>query len=67
MERFFGSLKSEWLFEQRYGTHQAARLYVVEYIEMDCNNCRLHSPLGYQSPREIELAALRLKNVSALS
>ena len=56
MERFFGSLKSEWLADQRYGTRQAARRDVVEYIEMEYNSCRLHSTLGYQSPREIELA-----------
>ena len=56
MGRFFGSLKSEWLADQRYGTRQAARRDVVEYIEMEYNSCRLHSTLGYQSPREIELA-----------
>ncbi|EWG98782.1 hypothetical protein Q427_28675 [Halomonas sp. BC04] len=26
-------------------------------IEMEYNSCRLHSTLGYQTPREIELAA----------
>lgn len=57
MERFFGSLKSEWLTGQRYGSRQAARRDVIEYIEVEYNNCRLHSTLGYQAPREIELAA----------
>ncbi len=57
MERFFGSLKSEWLAGQRYGSRQAARRDVIEYIEMEYNSCRLHSTLGYQTPREIELAA----------
>lgn len=56
MERFFGSLKSEWLADQRYASHQAARRDVIEYIEMEYNSCRLHSTLAYQTPREIELA-----------
>lgn len=57
MERFFGSLKSEWLAGQRYYSRQAARRDVIEYIEMEYNSSRLHSTLGYQTPREIELAA----------
>jgi putative transposase len=57
MERFFGSLKSEWLADQRYTSRQAARRDVIEYIEMEYNSCRLHSTLDYQTPREIELAA----------
>lgn len=58
MERFFGSLKSEWLAGQRYGSRQAARRDVIEYIEMEYNSCRLHSTLDYQTPREVELAAV---------
>jgi len=57
MEHFFGSLKSEWLADQRYASRQAARRDVIDYIEMEYNSCRLHSTLGYQTPREIELAA----------
>lgn len=57
MERFFGSLKSEWLDGQRYWTRQAARRDVVIYIEMEYNSCRLHSTLGYQAPREIKKMA----------
>lgn len=57
MEHFFGSLKNERLADQGYETRQTARSDVVEYIEMEYSGCRLHSALGYQSPREIELAA----------
>lgn len=58
MERFFGSLKSEWLADQRYTSRQTARRDVINYIEMEYNSCRLHSTLGYQAPREIEKLAL---------
>lgn len=56
MERFFGSLKSEWTSSQRYITRAQARGDVVEYIEMLYNSERLHSTLGYRTPREKELA-----------
>lgn len=54
MERFLGSLKSEWLAGQRYWSRKSARRYVIEHIEMEYNSCRLHSPLSYQTPKEIE-------------
>jgi transposase InsO family protein len=56
MERFFGSLKGEWTDSQRYLTHEQARQDVIEYIEMHYNSERLHSTLGYITPREMELA-----------
>jgi len=30
---------------------------VIDYIEIEYNSCRLHLTLGYQTPREIEVAA----------
>ena len=57
MERFFGSLKSEWANGQRYTTREQARRDVIEYIEMHYNSDRLHSTLDYITPRERELAA----------
>jgi len=56
MERFFGSLKSEWTSTQRYATRAEARRDVIEYIEMHYNADRLHSTLGYITPREQQLA-----------
>ena len=40
-----------------YTTREAARLDVVEYIEMQYNSVRPHSTLGSLSPREWEKAA----------
>lgn len=40
MERFFGSLKSEWTDARVNTTREAARLDVVEYIEMQYNSVR---------------------------
>jgi len=56
MERFFGSLKSEWLADQRYRTRDQARRDIVQYIEMEYNSNRLHSTLGYITPREQQMA-----------
>jgi putative transposase len=56
MERFFGSLKSEWLADQRYLTRGQARRDIVQYIEMEYNSNRLHSTLGYITPREQQMA-----------
>lgn len=54
MERFFGSLKSEWTDDERYLTRKQAKDDVVDYIEMVYNSDRLHSTLGYVSPVEFE-------------
>jgi len=51
-ESFFGSLKTERVFFSSYTTRDAARMDVVDYIEMFYNNKRRHSYLGYMSPKE---------------
>lgn len=53
-ERFFASLKTERIFFKLYRTRAAARADIVDYIEMFYNSKRLHSYLGYLSPREFE-------------
>ena len=58
MERFFGSLKSEWTSARRYFTRAEARADVIEYIEMLYNSDRLHSTLNYITPREQEWAVV---------
>jgi putative transposase len=60
-ERFFRSLKSEWLSSCRFATRKAARLEVLDYISF-YNALRLHSTLGYVSPMEYEKE--RLKNAA---
>ena len=56
MESFFGSLKSEWVYHERYGTREQAMGSIFEYIEVFYNRQRRHSSLGYLSPTEFEAA-----------
>jgi transposase InsO family protein len=53
-ESFFGSLKTERVFFSSYKTREDARRDITDYIEMFYNSKRLHSHLGYLSPREFE-------------
>jgi putative transposase len=55
MERFFGSLKSERMDDNKYLTRGEAKKDVIDYIEMFYNSQRLHSTLGYVSPMEFEM------------
>jgi hypothetical protein len=41
-----------------------ARNTIFEYIETYYNNCRLHSALGYQSPRQYEAAYQKEKKTT---
>ena len=54
MERFFSSLKSEWLRDRVFPTHEAATTAIFEYIETFYNPKRRHQALGYQSPIQYE-------------
>ena len=54
MERFFSSLKSEWLRDKMFPTHEAATTAIFEYIETFYNPKRRHAALGYQSPIQYE-------------
>ena len=42
--------------DQRYLTREQARRDIVQYIEMEYNSNRLHSTLGYITPREQQMA-----------
>lgn len=53
-ESFFGSLKTERVFDTVYSTREGARRDIIDYIEMFYNSNRRHSYLGYLSPREFE-------------
>lgn len=54
-EAFFSTLKSECLpATQVFDSKAVARRELFEYIEIYYNNKRLHSALGYQSPRQFE-------------
>ena len=54
MERFFGSLKSEWIRHRVYAELSHASLDVSEYITQFYNDWRPHSYLGGLSPNQFE-------------
>jgi len=49
-ESFFKTLKTEWVYHERYRTRAQARNSIFEYIEVFYNRIRKHSALGYLSP-----------------
>jgi len=60
MEAFWGKMKYEWLYEQRFRTREEARYAVFEYVEIFYNRQRLHESNGYLTPEEyysIKIAA----------
>lgn len=64
VERFFGSLKHDWLLKVAQPTREHMRNDVVAYIRY-CNLERLHTANGDLSPIEYEQHSLR--KVSLLS
>lgn len=56
MERFFGSLKSEWVPETGYSSEHEARADVQRYVTR-YNNTRPHSYNDYRSPVAMEKLA----------
>lgn len=53
-ESFFASLKKDRVYRSNYKTRKEAKLDIVDYLEMFYNSRRLHSALGYTSPRQFE-------------
>lgn len=54
MESFFGTFKTELVYQEDYATREAARRSIFEYIEVFYNRQRRHSAIGYQSPEAFE-------------
>lgn len=54
VESFWGKLKTEMVYHERFATKAQARAAVFEYIEMFYNPRRLHASLGYLSPVAFE-------------
>jgi len=52
-ESFFAALKNERVHRTQYPTRQHAMNDVARYIELRYNSKRLHSGLGYRTPREV--------------
>jgi putative transposase len=62
-EAFFSTLKTECFpTDQLFGSKALARREIFEYIEVYYNNRRLHSALGYQTPRQFEAGYSERKN-----
>jgi putative transposase len=53
-ESFFGTLKSELVYRNKFATREQAKAAVFEYIEVFYNRFRLHSAIGNQSPVDFE-------------
>lgn len=56
VERFFSSLKREWIGDHLYRNRQEAIQDVREYVAVYYNSKRLHSTLGYRTPMAYEKA-----------
>jgi putative transposase len=54
MESFWGTLKTEEVYQNKYATKAQARAALFAYIEVFYNRKRRHSSLGYQSPEAFE-------------
>lgn len=57
-ESFFGTLKQELIYHCRFKKREEAKTAIFEYIEVFYNRFRLHSTLNYQTPENVEQAAL---------
>jgi transposase InsO family protein len=57
MESFFATLKKECVHRHHFQNRREARQAIFEYLECFYNPVRLHSTLGYTSPRDFEQAA----------
>ncbi len=53
-ESFWGKLKTELVYLERFATREQARAAIFEYIECFYNRTRLHSSLGFVSPERFE-------------
>jgi len=54
VERFFSSLKREWIGDVYYVTREHALADIREYVMVYYNSKRLHSTLDYQTPMNFE-------------
>jgi len=54
VESFFGTLKREHVFHNRYWHRSQARQSIFVYIEQFYNRKRIHSALGYKTPAEMD-------------
>jgi putative transposase len=53
-ESFWGTLKQELVYQQKYLTREQAKASIFEWIEVFYNRQRRHSAIGYLSPEAFE-------------
>jgi transposase InsO family protein len=53
-ESFFGTLKRELVYVDKFQTREEAKLKIFDYIEVFYNRQRTHSSIGYKSPVDFE-------------
>jgi transposase InsO family protein len=53
-ETFFKTLKTELIYHWVYETRKEAESEIFEYIELFYNRNRIHSSLGYKTPKEFK-------------
>jgi putative transposase len=63
VERFFGSLKHDWILKVAQPTREHMKLDVAQYIRY-YNNDRLHTANGDLSPVKYELSQLKVSGIS---
>jgi len=64
-ESFFKILKSELVYHRKFINQQQAEIEIFEFVEIWYNRKRIHSKLGYKTPKQIELEFYqKLKNAA---
>ena len=63
-ESFFKSLKTEWVYKQKYNYRSQAEFSIFSWIETWYNKRRIHSFLGYKTINEFNLEMYN-QNVAA--
>lgn len=66
-ESFFATLKKELIYRNHYKTKNEAKKAIFEYIEVWYNRERLHSSIGFMSPRPVRRIFSRISQVSTFS
>ena len=64
-ESFFKTLKAEMVYHRKFMDQQSAKLEIFGYIEGFYNTKRIHSALGYKTPRQIEEMLLEKEKMAA--
>ena len=58
MESFWGTLKQELIYHERFATREEAMAKIFEYVEVFYNRQRRHSSTDFKSPAEFERLAI---------